>query len=134
MNNNQNFENGGAVPVNNHAPVPLFANERVRAPCPACQGGRVAECVWYDAEAALTTLSSDLVNLGKTNNQIRYALNQKYMKLTHGTMGRGNRKELPACVEDIIKGSFPNTASEGTYTGFQIGEPRRVMMMEEGLE
>jgi hypothetical protein len=130
MNNNANAKSEDSIPVNNNVPVPLFANERVRAPCPACQQGSAATCVWYGVETALFNLSLELVHAGKTNSQIRYALYQKYTKVTHGTMGRGNRVELPACVEDLIKESFPNTQTDGTYKGFRMADETEIADLE----
>jgi hypothetical protein len=61
----------------------------------------------------------EMIDAGHLPREVRYELYQTASKFYHGYLGKGNRKELPACITGEIKDSFP--APGGNYTGFKKG-------------
>jgi hypothetical protein len=61
----------------------------------------------------------EMIDAGHLPREVRYELYQTASKFYHGYLGKGNRKELPACITGEIKDSFP--APGGNYTGFKTG-------------
>jgi len=60
-----------------------------------------------------------MMEQGIANIEIRYALYRDATTFINGYLGKGNRKELPACVVGEIRDSYP--AKGGNYTGFKKG-------------
>jgi hypothetical protein len=61
----------------------------------------------------------EMLDGGSLPKEIRYELYRTATKFYHGYLGKGNRKELPACITGEIKDSFP--APGGNYSGFKKG-------------
>jgi hypothetical protein len=82
--------------------------------CDPCLKGE--ERVWNDVEDYLTKIASKLTNTHPTidNFKVRLRLYEEYTHRVHGKLGRGKRIPLPACVELMIKLTWPND----TYHGF----------------
>jgi len=59
-----------------------------------------------------------MVEQGIATKEIRYALYRDATTFISGYLGKGNRKQLPACVVGEIQDSFP-APQGGTYTGFK---------------
>ena len=47
------------------------------------------------------------------NNQIRKQCYKVFMTLLHGSLGRGNRRELPRCIVDAIRDEYPDEVYMG---------------------
>ena len=81
----------------------------MRAPCVFLQHAHDDDCLPW---------AIDAIDNGFAPNEVRFHLYREYTRLYWGYLGRGNRRELPKCVEKIIKQLFPNTNGEA-HVGFQ---------------
>ena len=71
-------------------------------------------CAARDLEPTLNSMF-DTYNGWKTNRQIRYLMYKEAVRVIHGDgLGKGVRKKLPACVENMIR----DLAPDDHYTGF----------------
>ncbi|XP_063959126.1 P2X purinoceptor 7-like [Lytechinus pictus] len=68
----------------------------------------------------LTFRSKDHKILGNTENQsYRFAAYRLWSDYVHGSMGKGVRRPLPACVVTRVRQEFPEET--GVYVGFEYG-------------
>jgi hypothetical protein len=110
--------------ANNDDNVPVPNNARLiegpRIPCLSCQGLEEETCPWDELGQEILDHGQEMVDSGSTPPQVRFNLYRLATSMIHGYLGRSNRKELPACVEDSIKEAFPNSAiGEGGLVGFR---------------
>ena len=63
-------------------------------------------------------LGEVMVDAGKTNKESRFELYHFSTRFCHGTLGKRNRRRVPACISYEIMSSFPAPSEEG-YTGFK---------------
>jgi hypothetical protein len=94
--------------------------EGPRIPCLSCRGDLLETCPWDDFGEEIVERGQELVDSGSTPSQVRFQSYRLATNLIHGYLGRANRKELPACVEDSIKEAFKNTTiDEEGFVGFR---------------
>jgi hypothetical protein len=96
----------------------IRAIEGPRMPCQACIEGIGRECKWYEHEAELRKVGEEIQSVDYTPREIRHSLYKLFIRLEFGPLTLGDRRELPACVEDTIKEIWPNEATDGNYVGF----------------
>ena len=54
------------------------------------------------------------------NRQRRFKMYQEMTRMIHGGyLGKGNRKELPLCVTEAIRNTFPNNDPAEAFVGFK---------------
>ena len=90
-------------------------------PCLSCRGSEEESCPWDELGDEIIEHGQEMVESGSTPRQVRFHLCRLATTMIHGHLGRSNRKELPACVEDSIKETFPNSiVGEGAgFVGFR---------------
>jgi hypothetical protein len=76
-------------------------------------------CKWIEYGQQITQTGDQLTSDGITPGQVRFQLYRLFTRLDHGVLTAGDRRELPACVEDSIKEHWPNNADAGNYVGFR---------------
>jgi hypothetical protein len=101
-------------------PAPAIRTiEGPRMPCAACIEGQDRDCKWFKHEDELRMVGEEMQNGNYTPREIRHSLYKLYIRLEFGPLTLGDRRELPACVEDTIKETWPNQATGGNYVGFR---------------
>ena len=55
-----------------------------------------------------------------SNENYRYHAYRKYIKFVHGRLGRGNRRLIPSCIIQTIRGLWPSP--DGRYVGNQLAQ------------
>ena len=85
-------------------------------PCRHC--GEFA-CHADDIKGLLKDREEDFKDCGWSNHQIRHSLYRESSFFINGILGKDNRKELPKCVVDLIRDTYPNPETED-YVGFKI--------------
>ena len=68
----------------------------------------------------MATMGDEMKESGSDNKAIRFALYSVASRFVHGTLGKGNRKPLPQCVQTEIRDCYPAHIGE-SYTGFKEG-------------
>ena len=56
---------------------------------------------------------------GQANRAMRHTAYRTVIFWLHGSLGRGNRRVVPACCVDVIHSRYPSPT--GHYTGFIAG-------------
>jgi hypothetical protein len=107
-------------PANNNAPNNFRQIEGPRMPCLSCQGSEEETYHWDVFAEEIIERGQEMVESGSTPGQVWFNLHRFATSMIHGHLGRSNRKEPPACVEDSIKETFLNrTIGEGGLVGFR---------------
>jgi hypothetical protein len=107
-------------PSKSNVPSNFRQIEGPRMPCLSCRGSEEETCPWDVFGDEIIDRGQDMMETGSTPRQVRFNLYRFATSMIHGHLGRSNRKELPACVEDSIKETFPNTTiGEGGLVGFR---------------
>ena len=88
--------------------TPCFLNQVVEG-----SGGKTMH------EVFIGDKGDEMMEQGVPNHEICHALYCDATTFIHGYLGKGNRKQLPACVQGEIRDSFPS--KDGLYTGFKKG-------------
>ena len=70
-------------------------------------------CVIVDLQEVLSSILNSYRD-DKTNKQIRFMMYRDSVRFIHGSLGKGVRKKLPACVQAKIHSMVPDEV----YTGF----------------
>ena len=83
--------------------------------CGTCQ---MNPCEIFQHLPYLHEIATHLKAQGEPNRTIRYKLYRRLSNKLHGTLGRGNRVELPACLVEFIRQNFPNEDNNEPYVGF----------------
>ena len=81
-------------------------------------------CLWKEygkivLEGCIVWESIGLRNTSREvkNRKCRYYCYKEFTRHMHGSLGKGNRIQLPRCIQDKIREKFPNKSSRG-YVGF----------------
>jgi hypothetical protein len=75
-------------------------------------------CIVLQEYNNITEIGETHEEMGKSNNEIRFALYGYMSKALYGYLGKGNRRKLPGCVIREVHDSYPEKDGE-TYTGFR---------------
>ena len=87
--------------------------------CPEC-GRSKSKCLWlvYGGQIRRCMIKVKKESPRPPNTKIRHEGYKKAAKLIFGSLGKGNRKKLPDCVEGEIKNLYPAGRGEA-YVGFK---------------
>ena len=89
-------------------------NEASIVMCPVCGN---TPCI---APSCIAAGKMRKIQHGKDNKSVRYFRCNICTRDTYGALGKGQRIQLPSCVESMIKDHFPNEGND-PFAGFRDG-------------
>ena len=92
----------------------IFAGNIKGHTCPECG---YALCLWEQNQEKVR-LDNNILKPTATNKQKRFCCYKQFAYIIHGHLSKGDRQQLPKCVLDGIRESWPED-SEDKYTGFK---------------
>ena len=84
-----------------------------------CQYCHRSPCCSHDIYDLLSETGTEMEEEGSSNRIIRFALYRLATEKIHGNLGKGNRKELPACITGEIRDLYSRPRSN--YIGYCEG-------------
>ena len=89
-----------------------------RATLGICMSCNEDPCLWVQhSDQILRGCQEDSNGATRSNNECRYYCYRHFTRQIHGCLGKGNRVDLPKCVKNMIKDTFPD--EKEVYTGFK---------------
>lgn len=95
--------------------------DRVARESTKCKYCGLSPCVVDREYPNMMSIGEYMKKEGHRNNEIWYALYGYMSQAYNGYLGRGNRKQLPICVEGEIKDHYPKGKDDPDYVGFVAG-------------
>ena len=89
-----------------------------------CEYCESEPCLWIEQKEsvlyAVDEFKKDHASNGKQcpNNVCRKFCYRQFSLILHGHLGKGQRVQLPSCVEDGVRSQFPNESGQ-KYMGFK---------------
>jgi hypothetical protein len=89
---------------------------------PVCAHCGLRMCCWTAYHAKIKG-DNDLLRKDKPNNQRRFLAYKQFAFAIHGSLMKGDRRQLPKCVVKGIRETWPD--EKGKYTGFKEKKRKR---------
>ena len=90
------------------------AEPSIIVPCDECG---CAPCIWQENKVHIETDNNFLLS-DATNKQRRFYAYKQMVYALYSHLGRGNRRELPSCVVEGVRGLWPED-NKRKYIGFK---------------